>query len=193
MKALKKIVLWFFIVTIGLAIIGALFGEDTPTVDETTDVSQVEEIIAKEPVAEDLPEQNTEPVTEPTPDETPVVETHTHSFSAATCTTPKTCSCGATDGEKLGHSWSSATCSAPETCSICGATNGSPLSHNYSDGYCTRCGTDDPNYVYEETVWITSGGKRYHSRPGCSNMKNPQEVSVSTAKARGKTPCSKCY
>ena len=31
---------------------------------------------------------------------------HTHSYSAATCTTPPTCSCGATSGTALGHSWS---------------------------------------------------------------------------------------
>ena len=32
--------------------------------------------------------------------------THTHSYSAATCTTAPTCSCGATSGSALGHSWS---------------------------------------------------------------------------------------
>ncbi len=28
---------------------------------------------------------------------------HTHTFSDATCTAPKTCECGATEGEALGH------------------------------------------------------------------------------------------
>ena len=45
---------------------------------------------------------------------------HTHSFSDATCTQPKTCSCGATDGNALGH--------------------------NFENGTCTRCGDKDPNY-----------------------------------------------
>lgn len=46
--------------------------------------------------------------------------THTHSFSAATCTEPKKCSCGAVEGKALGH--------------------------NYKDGVCTRCKAKDPNY-----------------------------------------------
>lgn len=46
--------------------------------------------------------------------------THTHSFSAATCTEPKKCSCGAVEGKALGH--------------------------NYKDGVCTRCNAKDPNY-----------------------------------------------
>lgn len=46
---------------------------------------------------------------------------HTHSFSAATCTEPKKCSCGAVEGKALGH--------------------------DYKDGVCTRCNAKDPNYV----------------------------------------------
>ena len=45
---------------------------------------------------------------------------HTHSFSAATCTEPKKCSCGAVEGTALGH--------------------------DYKDGVCTRCKAKDPNY-----------------------------------------------
>ena len=45
---------------------------------------------------------------------------HTHTYANATCTAPKTCSCGATEGKALGHS--------------------------YSKGVCTRCNEADPNY-----------------------------------------------
>ncbi|MBQ2677020.1 MAG: hypothetical protein IJF54_06455 [Clostridia bacterium] len=47
---------------------------------------------------------------------------HKHSFAAANCTTPKKCSCGATEGSALGH--------------------------NYKDGACTRCKAADPNAKY---------------------------------------------
>ena len=47
-------------------------------------------------------------------------EEHVHAFSDATCTAPKTCECGATEGEALGH--------------------------NYVEGKCA-CGATDPNYV----------------------------------------------
>ena len=43
-------------------------------------------------------------------------------------------------------------------------------------------------------VWIpTNGGKKYHSHSGCSNMKNPNQVTKATAEANGFTPCAKCY
>jgi len=81
-----------------------------------------------------------------------------HNWTDATCTAPKTCACGATEGEALGHtpgaeadcenaqtctvcgevlnaalghSWTDATCTAPKTCSVCGATEGEALGHSY--------------------------------------------------------------
>ena len=45
--------------------------------------------------------------------------THTHSYADATCDLPKTCACGATDGEANGHS--------------------------YDNGSCTACGAIDPD------------------------------------------------
>ncbi len=43
------------------------------------------------------------------------------------------------------HSYSKATCTEPKKCS-CGATEGSILGHNFKDGKCTVCSTKDPNY-----------------------------------------------
>lgn len=71
--------------------------------------------------------------------------THTHSYSNATCTSPKKCYCGATSGKALGHQFSSATCTSPKTCSKCGTTNGSALGHNYVNNKCSRCGKTDPD------------------------------------------------
>ena len=44
-------------------------------------------------------------------------------------------------------------------------------------------------------VWIagSGNGKKYHSYSGCSNMKNPVEISLSDAEVRGYEPCKKCY
>ncbi len=43
-------------------------------------------------------------------------------------------------------------------------------------------------------VWIpTKGGKKYHSKPSCSNMNDPEYVSLDTAEAMGFTACKKCY
>lgn len=42
-------------------------------------------------------------------------------------------------------------------------------------------------------VWISKSGKKYHSDPGCSNMKSPSQVTKAEAEAMGRTPCSKCY
>ena len=45
----------------------------------------------------------------------------------------------------------------------------------------------------ETMVWIPKSGSKYHSDPNCSNMSNPTQVPISTAKARGFEPCKKCY
>ncbi len=50
---------------------------------------------------------------------------HIHSWKAATCVSPKTCStCGATEGEAEGHAWKAATCTVPKTCTVCKTTEG---------------------------------------------------------------------
>ena len=67
---------------------------------------------------------------------------HVHEFGEATCTAPKTCECGETEGEPLGHNYVDGTCS-------CGATDPNyvpPHTHTFIDGMC-ECGESDPNYV----------------------------------------------
>ena len=53
---------------------------------------------------------------------------HTHSYTAATCTAPKTCKgCGATSGKKLGHTYSNA---CDKSCNRCKSTRTVP-GHKY--------------------------------------------------------------
>ena len=130
-------------------------------------------------------ETTTAPTTEPP---------HTHNFNAATCTAPKTCSCGATEGEANGHNWKDATCSDPKICTVCGTTSGLTAGHNFSNGKCTTCGKADPDYNHETMVWIpTNGGTKYHTHAGCSNMEDPEQVTQSEAESRGFTPCKRCH
>ena len=138
-------------------------------------------------------ESSTTPTIEPTT--APTTEPpHTHNFNAATCTTPKTCSCGTTEGEANGHNWKDATCSDPKTCIVCGTTSGLTAGHNFSNGKCTTCGKEDPDYNHETMVWIpTNGGTKYHTHAGCSNMKDPEQVTQSEAESRGFTPCKRCH
>lgn len=42
-------------------------------------------------------------------------------------------------------------------------------------------------------VWITESGDKYHSRSGCSGMKNPYQVPLEQAVASGREACKKCY
>ena len=42
----------------------------------------------------------------------------------------------------------------------------------------------------DSVVYWTANGKKYHSSPNCSNMKNPMSGTISES---GRTPCSKCY
>ena len=80
----------------------------------------------------------------------------THTWVAATCTKPKTCSkCGATEGNPLGHEFADATCQKPATCTRtgCGATNGEKIDHiEGADGKCTMCGL----VMNCEHVWVAA-------------------------------------
>lgn len=72
---------------------------------------------------------------------TPTSSAHTHSFSAATCTTPSKCECGEIAEKALGHDWGGATCTDTAVCSRCGESSGSALGHDWSDATCTAAKT----------------------------------------------------
>lgn len=59
--------------------------------------------------------------------------THTHSYSKATCTEPKKCSCGATYGKALGHSYTNSSCLR------CGKSNPDYSSSNYKTCIIEGC------------------------------------------------------
>lgn len=86
-----------------------------------------------------------------------------HTFSNATCTTPKTCTlCGATEGEVAEHTWVEATYSAPKTCSVCGATEGEKLEAFFSSRFDNYLAELDKPYdlelvCYDDPSRITVG------------------------------------
>ncbi len=114
--------------------------ENTQTESENNEVSSNTE------ESKENDTQTQTPVSQSKPASTTNQPTHTHSYSNATCTSPKKCSCGATAGTALGHQFSSATCTSPKICGRCGKTSGNALGHNYSAANCnspktcTRCG-----------------------------------------------------
>ena len=159
----------------------------SPVVDvsNNTDTTTEATIPSNNSTAAPTTDPTTAPITEPP---------HVHSYNAATCTAPKTCSCGATEGNANGHSWKDATCTSPKVCTACGETSGSAANHNYSNGNCSVCGAKDPSYVSEAMVWIpTHGGTKYHSKSSCSKMIDPIQVTKSNAISQGFGPCGKCY
>lgn len=75
------------------------------------------------------------------------ISTCSHTYKAATCTRPKTCTkCGKTVGTPLGHSFKAATCTRPYECSVCGVLSGYALGHKYVLGECTVCKDYSRNY-----------------------------------------------
>lgn len=105
----------------GIVIFNKPVETDEPTtktivVDEPTEETE-EPTTSEEPEETEEPKEEVKPTEEPASTEEP---THTHKWSKATCTSPKTCSCG--------------------------ETSGSPLGHSFSNGKCSRCGAKDPNY-----------------------------------------------
>lgn len=45
----------------------------------------------------------------------------------------------------------------------------------------------------EQMVWISSTGRKYHSKAGCSGMENPVQIPISQAVNRGYEPCKRCH
>ncbi len=110
-------------------------GNTEDSTQETTEATQAtteESTTAstEEPTTAPIDEMDTKPADTSKP-------THTHSYSAATCTQPKKCSCGATNGSALGHTWTPATCTVPKTCSVCKATEGSAVGHKWANATCS--------------------------------------------------------
>ena len=60
----------------------------------------------------------------------------------------------------------------------------------------TEAPSEEPTATPEEQavlVWIPNSGSKYHSHSGCSNMKNPSQISIDKAKDMGYEPCKRCY
>lgn len=54
--------------------------------------------------------------------------------------------------------------------------------------------TVPPPETGDNLVWVpTNGGTKYHSRSNCSNMKNLNQVTKTTAETNGFTPCGRRY
>lgn len=53
--------------------------------------------------------------------------------------------------------------------------------------------SNDQSSSSDQMVWIPNSGSKYHSHAGCSNMKNPSEVTKEEAERRGYEPCKKCW
>ena len=146
-----------------------------PTIPPTTEPTTAH---TTEPTTAPTTEPTTAPTTKPTT--APTTEPpHTHSFSSATCTAPKTCSCGATEGEANGHNWKDATYTSPKTCTVCGATEGTPLDVPGKENY--------HGHVY------TGGDKstKYHYEADCAG-KYSHEITWEEVDHRGLEPCGTC-
>ncbi len=93
--------------------------EETTSSEETTvtDSTPTEEVTTTEEETESSSEETT--TTEESTTKSTEEAEHTHSWSNATCTSPKTCACGKTSGAKLGHDFGS----NASTCLRCGASN----------------------------------------------------------------------
>ncbi len=109
----------------------------------------------------ETPDKPTETPNKPT-ENTPAA--CSHSWNAATCSKPKTCSkCGATEGSTGAHDWSAATCKAPKTCKNCKVTEGALAAHSWKDASytapktCSVCGATEGKAL--PVTWtFTDGG-----------------------------------
>ena len=84
-----------------------------------------------------------------------------HSWNAADCDTPKTCTlCGKTEGSALGHNWDAADCTTPKTCTVCGATEGAALGHS-TVTYTNNGDTHSATYDCCGAAYVTNEAHSY--------------------------------
>lgn len=77
------------------------------------------------------------------------------------------------------------------TCKEASYTNGNESGSTTNNKPVTNTNTNvSVDTSNSQTVYWTANGKKYHSSPTCSNMKNPMSGTISQS---GRTPCSKCY
>ena len=53
--------------------------------------------------------------------------------------------------------------------------------------------TTEPTEPETEMVWIPKSGTKYHTKPNCSNMKDPKQVTQEEAERQGYEPCKRCH
>ncbi len=92
------------------------------------------------------------------------------------------------------HSWKAATCEEPKTCTGCGETEGSANGHKFSKGTCSVCGAADPDYS-EITYILNVKSKKFH-RPSCHRLPTDNRKDVDWSKEevieQGYEPCKLC-
>ncbi len=52
--------------------------------------------------------------------------------------------------------------------------------------------TEEPSGDTESFVWVSATGNKYHSKPDCSGMKNPEKLHLGEAREKGYTVCKRC-
>ncbi len=93
-------------------------------------------------------------------------DVHTHKYTAATCTAPKTCKgCGATSGKKLGHTYSNA---CDKSCNRCKATR-TVSGHQYKT-------------VITKKATTTTNGKRSHVCTQCGYTSSKTSTTYKASK-----------
>jgi len=74
-----------------------------------------------------------------------------------------------------------------------GDSSGPSSSATTSTPSTEKDNTNDNQAASGDMVWIPNSGSKYHSRSGCSNMKNPRQVTKQEAENEGYEPCKKCW
>ena len=68
-----------------------------------------------------------------------------------------------------------------------------PSNESSSKPSTEQTSSNDNQAASGDMVWIPNSGSKYHSRSGCSNMKNPRQVTKQEAENEGYEPCKKCW
>lgn len=187
---LKRPWIWVTTVLIILVLLvpsGSPDSSSTPSVSPTPEISTAEGASAPDPTETPVPtpEETPEPTLAPTPENIEEIQNQSSEDVSQEAEAPAVVPVAPTGDTTASNP-------APDS-SASSSTQSSSSQGSGSSQQSTAPITDTA--PQDAMVWIAGSGNgtKYHSSSSCSSMKNPIQVTLSDAIARGYGPCARCH
>lgn len=127
-------------------------------------------------------------------EEEPESITTTGTEAQPVLTTPKSAGKTTETSSEAVKSQTAATASAVTTASAQTTASSTAVSTTETTVSSTAAPTEPADLLSDDAaVWVSSkGGTKYHTKPDCSGMSSPNELTLKEAVSKGYSPCKRC-